>query len=295
MEPDATKVWPLPQPYDFFETTRMLRTGHRDPTLRREPDGLWRAANTPEGPATVRLTVREQLHAKAWGPGAVQALKEVPQWIGLDEAPWELPPNRVTDRLLKQHPGLRGTNTLDVFESLVNFTLQQLVTWNEAAMTWRLLCEALGAKAPGPTDMRLPPTPQAIRAAGMERLLSIRLDSQRARTLVEIARVAHRMNRTQALPTAEAAALLQKIRGVGPWTASNVLGMRMARPEPVPLGDYNLRHTVAWALAGEPRATEARMLELLKPFEGFGYRVVRLIFAANIQAPRRGPRRGWRP
>ncbi len=294
MRPDAAGAWPLPAPYDFFETTRMLRTGGRDPTVRREPDGLWRTAHTPEGPVTVRLTVGQGLRAQAWGPGAARGIEEVPRWLGLYEAPWVLSSHPVTDRLLRQHRGLRSTDTRNVFEALVNVVLQQQVSWNEAAMTWRRLCEAVGEPAPGPTDLRLPPTPQAIRSAGLGRLESAGIGGKRARTLVEVAWSARAVQKAADLPTAAATELLQKVPGVGPWTAALVLGLRFARPEPVPVGDYSIRHTIAWALAGEPRATEARMLELLAPFEGHAFRVVRLVFAARIEAPRRGPRRAWR-
>jgi len=292
--PDATASWPLPKPYDFFETTRMLRTGGRDPTVRREPDGLWRTAHTPEGPATVRLTVRRELLAQAWGPGADRVMQDIPRWLGLHEEPWQLPAHPATDRLLREYPGIRGTDTRDVFEALVGVVLQQLVTWNEAAMNWRRLCEQFGEPAPGPTDMLLSPTPLAIRSAGTDRLRSAGIGIRRARTLIEIARVAHALQKAADLPTAQATELLQKVRGIGPWSAAVALGMRFARPEPVPLGDYKMSHTLAWVLAGEPRATETRMLELLKPFEGNVFRVVRLVFAARIEAPRRGPRRPWR-
>ncbi|MGH2687137.1 MAG: DNA-3-methyladenine glycosylase 2 family protein, partial [Actinomycetota bacterium] len=49
-------------------------------------------------------------------------------------------------------------------------------------------------------------------------------------------------------------------------------------------------HQVSWALAGEPRGDDARMLELLEPYRGHRGRVVRLIVAAGIGPPRRGPR-----
>jgi hypothetical protein len=48
---------------------------------------------------------------------------------------------------------------------------------------------------------------------------------------------------------------------------------------------------VAWALAGEPRGDDARMLELLAPFRGHRGRVCTLLEAAGITAPRFGPRR----
>ena len=51
-----------------------------------------------------------------------------------------------------------------------------------------------------------------------------------------------------------------------------------------------LKHHVSWCLEGEPRGTDARMLELLEPFRGHRGRVVTLLLAAGPRAPKRGPR-----
>jgi 3-methyladenine DNA glycosylase/8-oxoguanine DNA glycosylase len=293
--PDATASWPLQQPYDFFETTRTLRTGPRDPTLCFEADGLWRTAQTTDGPATVRLTLGERLDAEAWGPGAHAVMGDVPSWVGLHEAPWQLPAHPIVDQLHRPLRGLRSTDTRDVFEALVVTVLQQLVTWQEAAHAWRRICFAIGGPAPGPARLQLAPTPRAIRAAGTAGLQRLGVLPRQARTLMEVAFVAHAVARVRELPTQEAAALLQHVRGVGPWTASIALGDRLGRPEPVPRGDFHLPHTVTWALANEPRGSDERMAELLAPFAGQAYRVIRLITAAGIDAPKRGPRRELRP
>jgi hypothetical protein len=47
---------------------------------------------------------------------------------------------------------------------------------------------------------------------------------------------------------------------------------------------------VAWALAGEARADDARMLELLEPYRGHRGRVIRLLVAGHPGPPRFGPR-----
>lgn len=295
MTPDASASWPLREDYDFFETTRGLRTGPYDPTVRREPDGLWRTAHTADGPATVRLTVRGcTLDADAWGPGARLVLPDVPRWTGLHQPRWQLPAHPVVDRLAKQFGGLRDIDTRDVFEALLVMVLQQLVTWQEGMRMWRRLCLSIGQCAPGPADLRLSPTPRAIRAAGTVTLHAAGIGPQQVRTVVEVARVAHALRRAGDMPTSEADAWLQKVRGVGPWTAGMALGIRLGRPDPVPIGDFHLPNTVAWALAGEPRATDERMQELLAPFAGQGFRVIRLIWAARIEAPKRGPRQAWR-
>ena len=291
MTPDASARWPLPSAYDFFTTTSLLRTGPFDPTTRREADGLWRAAYTAAGPVSVRLTVGEAVDAAAWGPGAAAILGDVPQWVGLDEPAWTLPTHPVVDRLLREHRGVRLTDTRDVFEALVTFILQQRVTWEEATVLWRRLCEHLGEPAPGPVPLRLPPSARALRAAGPDRLADLGIAWQQARTLMAVARAARALQRAADLPTPEADALLQSVPGVGPWTAAMVLGVRLGRPEPIPVGDFHLPSTIAWALANEPRATDARMVALLEPFAPQAFRVIRLVFAAGIRAPRYGPKR----
>ncbi|MGH2417421.1 MAG: DNA-3-methyladenine glycosylase 2 family protein, partial [Candidatus Limnocylindria bacterium] len=61
-------------------------------------------------------------------------------------------------------------------------------------------------------------------------------------------------------------------------------------PDAVSVGDYHLPNVVAWALARESRADDARMLELLEPYRGQRGRVQRLLETGRITAPRHGPR-----
>ncbi len=293
MSPDERASWPWPAPYDFVETTRLLRTGKGDPVVHREPDGFWRTARTAEGPATVRVRARvnERIDAEAWGAGASAALAAVPGWIGLHESPWRLPPHPVTDLLLRRLPGVRLSDGGDVFEALVNIVLQQLVIWNEAAYTWRRLVERVSVPAPGPRPLLLPPAPADVRRAGVNELVGLGIGHRRAKTLYEIAFSASRIRRIRDLPTADAFALLCSLPGIGRWTAAMTLGLRLGRPEPVVFGDVHLPHTVCWALAREPRGSDARMAELLEPFGAQAFRAVRLLFAARIDAPRRAPKR----
>ena len=65
-------------------------------------------------------------------------------------------------------------------------------------------------------------------------------------------------------------------------------------PDAVSVGDFHLPNLVSWALAGEPRGTDERMLELLEPYRGQRGRVQRLLEAGGITAPRFGPRRPLR-
>ena len=83
---------------------------------------------------------------------------------------------------------------------------------------------------------------------------------------------------------------LRALPGVGAWTAAEVALVALGDADAVPIGDYHLPHMVAWNLAGEPRATDERMLELLEPFAGHRGRVIRLLTLGGAGAPRFGPR-----
>ena len=63
----------------------------------------------------------------------------------------------------------------------------------------------------------------------------------------------------------------------------------MGDADAVPVGDLHIPNTVAWLLAKEERANDDRMLELLEPYAGHRWRVIRLAKSSG-PAPRRGPR-----
>ena len=64
----------------------------------------------------------------------------------------------------------------------------------------------------------------------------------------------------------------------------------MGDPDAVAVGDFHLKNVVSFNLAGEPRGTDERMLELLAPYEGQRGRVVRLLMLDGKAPPAFGPR-----
>jgi hypothetical protein len=78
--------------------------------------------------------------------------------------------------------------------------------------------------------------------------------------------------------------------GIGPWTAAEVGIRALGDPDAVSIGDFHLPNLVAWVLAGEPRADDARMLALLAPWAGHRARVIRLLESSGLAAPRFGHR-----
>ena len=116
------------------------------------------------------------------------------------------------------------------------------------------------------------------------------VDAQRARTVGEVARAAGRLSRAaQNGDVPLLARTMAGIPGVGPWSVAETLQRSHGLADAISVGDYHLAHHVCHALQGR-RGDDARMLELLEPFRGHRQRVVRLIFAAGLVEPRRGPR-----
>ena len=152
------------------------------------------------------------------------------------------------------------------------------------------LVNELGENAPGPLDIRLPPSAETLKATADYELIALGIRPQQARTLIRVAKHERRIEAAADDGTDELAALLEAIPGIGPWSIAYVLGSALGYPDAVLVGDYGLPHTVAFVLAGEERASDERMLELLEPFQGHRFRVIRLLWVNGVSAPRRGPR-----
>jgi len=287
----ATRSIPLSAPLDLPLTMRALGT----PALERVPvtaTEAWRATSTPDGPATLHLRLGSgSVDAEAWGPGAGWVLECVPDLIGVDDDldTFDPSPGVVRD-LHRRASGLRLGKTGRVFEAAMPTVLAQLVTGVESKRSHRRIVAAYGEPAPGPGDLRVPPTPQVIAQLDYSELHRSGVERKRASILIEVARRAKRLEEVVDLPRDEAYRRLQAVRGVGPWTAAYVMGIAWGDLDAVPVGDYNLPNLVSWALAGEARGDDDRMLELLEPYRGHRRRVLVLLKGSPIKEPRYGPR-----
>lgn len=283
-------------PLDLGRTLRPLSHGAFDPTVRVGREGVWRATRTPEGPATLRLSVHgDAVRARAWGPGAAWALEGVPDLIGAsdDRSGFDSRRHPAIAALARRFAGLRIPRTAAVLEALVPAVLEQKVTGIEAKRAFRALVRSHGERAPGPAGdagLLLLPAAAILAATPSYAFHRFGVERKRAETVRRVAAVAPSLERLAGLSPTEARRRLCSVPGIGPWTAAEVGLVALGDADAVPVGDYHLPHQVAWVLAGEARADDARMLELLEPFAGHRGRVVRLIEAAGIAAPRYGPR-----
>lgn len=279
---------------DLRRTLAPLGRGPGDRTLRLVGDRAWRATRTPDGPATISLLhAGDELRAETWGPGAERALAGVPALLGLDQEPPKLIDAHLTiARLVRRFPGVRIPRTGAVLESLVPAVLEQKVIGQEARRAWFELVRRYGESAPGPPELglRLPPAPATLAALPYFAFHPLGVERRRADLIRRVAARAAWFEAIGDMPLPHAYARLMAIPGIGPWTAAEVAARALGDVDAVSVGDFHLPNLVAFALAGEPRATDARMLELLEPYRGQRALVIRLLELSGIQAPRYGPR-----
>jgi 3-methyladenine DNA glycosylase/8-oxoguanine DNA glycosylase len=234
-----------------------------------------------------------ELRAEAWGPGAARALADVPGWVGLDQPTDRLDGGHPTvTHLARRFPGVRIPRSGAVLESLVPAILEQKVIGEQARHALFELVRVHGEPAPGPADwrLRLPPAPEALAALPYYAFHPFGVERRRAELIRRVAARAAWFEAIVELPLAEAYARLTAVPGIGPWTAAEVAVRALGDVDAVSVGDFHLPNLVATALAGEPRGTDARMLELLEPYRGRRALVIRLLELSGIRSPRYGPR-----
>jgi 3-methyladenine DNA glycosylase/8-oxoguanine DNA glycosylase len=324
-DPGASREWLAPFEVDIRLTLGVHRRGPGDPAYRVDAAGaIWRTMLTPDGPGTLRVTSRRReglspdgpgtdgpgtggagtggagagtggagtlVTGQAWGPGAGWLLDRLPAQLGAhDDLSGFTPRHPVLADLALRYPGLRIGRTWRVFESLVPAVLEQKVLGREAHRAWRILLRKFGEPAPGPAPagMRVVPPPQTWARVPSWDWHRAGVEGVRARTIINAAGVASRLEEVLDLDPAEADARLRSLPGIGVWTSAEIRQRAAGDPDAVSVGDYHLPKAVGWTL--ERRITDdAEMLELLAPYAGHRHRVTRLIELGGSEPPRRGP------
>lgn len=247
---------------------------------------------TPNGPATIEIVDSgSDLRVRAWGPGAGWATDRSASLVGVDR---DSPPIPALHPLLaeldRRLRGVRQPRTERVVESLLPAVLEQKITGEEARRTYRGIVRAFGEAAPGPFGLWLQPTPPRLAGLPYYAFHPLGLERRRAEVLRRVGAAAEALEEAVKMPMPDAHRRLGAVPGIGPWTVNEVARDALGDPDAVSIGDYHLPSLVCFALAGEPRGDDARMLDLLEPYRGQRSRVIRLLELSGIRPPRYGPR-----
>jgi hypothetical protein len=268
--------------------------GHTiDPTHASRPDSVRYACRTPAGPASVRVrSGTGRVTVEAWGPGSGWVTARAGSIAGQHDDPRGLRfGDARLDELNRRHPGLRHGAHGCVVDALLGRTLGQRVLAVEAGRSWAALCRELGDDAPGPLGLRLPPDHERVADTPSWWFHQHGVERARARTLVTIARNAHRLAEVVDLPLPEAYGRMRAVPGIGPWTANGVARTALGDPDAIVVGDFWISHAVCSWFTGRPRGSDEEMLALVEGWAGQRGRIERLIHLSGHRVPRFGPGR----
>ena len=290
----ATRTLACAEPLDVALTFGPLVRGRRDPSSRIVGDRWIHAMRSPEGAVTLSLHAdrsRAQVQFKAWGPGRAWIVEHAPDIAGTRDRPAAfVPTHPLVAALHRRRPGLRMIRLGAVRDVALATTIEQRVTTVEARRSWQVLVRRHGGPAPGVHDLFLPPSDEALGALADWEWRLIGIEGRRAAAMRGIARDACGLDRAIAAGDAVLERRLLGLRGVGPWTVAHVMHIAAGDADAVPVGDWHLPGHVGLALAGDARADDARMLELLEQFRPHRGRALRLILAGTHAPPRRASR-----
>jgi 3-methyladenine DNA glycosylase/8-oxoguanine DNA glycosylase len=255
-------------------------------------DGVrWWATETPEGSASLAFRpLGGEVIADAWGPGATWAIEQLPALLGNDDDPSGFQPHDDVVRGLVSRMGVpRLGATGRWYEATATAAIYQRVVSADARTAVTRMGRMHGADVPGGGPLPLFPSPETVLRVPDHGFHRAGVDRARTRVIRVAAKHAPRLEALHQRPAAEALEWLQRLPGVGPWTAARTTGAAAGDPDAVPVGDLHVPVLVTYALSGATDGDDNSMLELLEPYAGHRGRVVRMVKAAGIGPPKHHP------
>lgn len=251
--PTVTWITP-PRPSSLPGERAQLEYSSRSIAFADDGTRLLRAWGPPERPWVVGVEAHgARWKVEAWGPGPAAARRAVREWFSLDH-PIERfyaqvrrePVLRGTERRFR---GLRLPRDASVFEALLHAIVGQQLSVRAANTIQRRLFERVGsALTAGGVAVPCVPTPSRLRSLGLDELRAVGMSRGKARSLHALAVWAmHQPATTEvlaAMPLGAAVDVLDRLPGVGRWTAENALLRGVGRPDVFVAGDLGIRRAL---------------------------------------------------
>jgi DNA-3-methyladenine glycosylase II len=169
----------------------------------------------------------------------------------------------VMDDLHRRHGAPRlapGPAPAGRFEALASSIAYQQLAGRAAATIWGRVVDTVGR----------PFTPEAVLAAGPERLRAAGLSGAKTVALLDLAAKVDdgtlRLDRVSRWSDQEVVDHLVVVRGIGPWTAQMFLLFDLRRLDVWPTGDYGVRAGLARVHGWEELPSEKEMAALGEPY-----------------------------
>ncbi len=176
----------------------------------------------------------------------------------------------VVGRLLDRRPGFRPVNFLSTFEAACWFILSQRLRMSQAAGLKQRIAEQHGATVSIHGDRRSAfPSPARLRGVG-------ELASVPERKLANLRGIAEAAlggaldaDHLRAIPSEQALAELERLPGIGPFSAEGILLRGAGAPDYLSLHEPRLRRAVghAYGLPADP--TDAELLAIAEAWRPF--------------------------
>ena len=136
-----------------------------------------------------------------------------------------------------------------VFEALITLIIEQHIAWKSAMRSQRELLQLAGCAAQaGPSMVYDFPSPARLKRASQEELKPLKITNRRIDLIIAIAAAVDSgqldLEGIRDLPPAQAYERLLAIKGVGHWTAGNVIGRALGRYPYVSHNDVALQAAV---------------------------------------------------
>ncbi len=273
----VTKILHPPEPFLFHESLLRFRASDEE-FVNSYADGAYRRVVEDSGGELVFLEARSEGEApgsairlrmategrmtKAAQRAGLEAIRRILSF-GLDLEPFyemaagdpDLAP------IARRFRGLRPVRHLSVFEALVTAITAQQVNLTFAGRIRGRMVRRWGRK------MRVDdrphyafPRPERLARARVSTFRAMQFSERKAEYVMGVARAAleGRLDGEElgALPVEEAVARLTEIRGVGRWTAEQMLFRALGRVEVFPGGDLGVQKVVARYCFGKERVDE---------------------------------------
>jgi DNA-3-methyladenine glycosylase II len=278
---------PVVLPFRLDLTARVLRRLSTNNVDVLTPSGVYmRALSGVSEPVIVRVTQHSygdalavEIDGDTGDDGAVLDL--IRETLGADREltpfyraaariPWLAP-------LVKRMRGVKPPRYPSLWEACANAVVFQQLSLNAASTIMRRLIVAVG-RSVSTRDLPVPlyvfPTAESFDRTSDERLRATGLSANKIATLRRVcyALLSGILDPTglERCPSAEAATMLRRIKGIGPWTAAVILLRGLGRLDVFPANDSGVAASMS-LVAGSARSDVEFVLNALGPQRGMLY------------------------